>query len=221
MSSGPPPASDPRPLVIVGAGGHGREMLDIVDARGRRREFAGFVDDADLTVVALERLAARSAEVAGGVEWLVRAGLDYVVGIGSSAARRDIVRRLAGAAGRPVTLVHPTASVGSVPRLGEGVVIGAHATITTNVVLGHHTHVNVGCAVQHDSQLGDFVTVSPGVFINGDVVIGSDVFLGTGAIVTRGTTIGDGATIGAGAVVLGDVAPGDLVLGVPGRARAT
>ncbi|MEI2700599.1 MAG: hypothetical protein V9E94_20510 [Microthrixaceae bacterium] len=73
--------------------------------------------------------------------------------------------------------------------------------------------------MQHDTVIGDFVQMSPGVFVNGDCLIGSDVFLGTGAIVTRGRTVGAGARIGAGAVVLDDVEPGVTVVGAPARPR--
>src|SRR5690606_4924104 len=90
-------------------------------------------------------------------------------------------------------------------------------TITTNVTIGDHTHLNVGCAVQHDSTVGAFVQFSPGVFVNGDCEIGDDVFLGTGTIVTRGCSVRPAARVGAGAVGLAAVAAGATVVGVPAR----
>ena len=210
------------PFVIVGAGGHGREVLDLVEALGLRSSFAGFVDDAEPDSVGAERLQRRGASVIGTVEWLSGSTLEYALAIGTSSIRRRIDAVLIdGMAERePLTLIHPAASIGSDNRFDHGVIICAHATVTTNVTIGRHSHVNVGCSVQHDSVIGEFVTVSPGVFINGDVTIGNDVFFGTGAVVTRGCTIGDGATVGAGAVVLADVEPGARILGVPGRPHA-
>lgn len=212
-----------RGLVIVGAGGHGREVLDIVEANGLRSTFAGFADDLlaapGADPEALERLRRRSTAVVGDVAWLATTDHDWIIGIGSSGARRSVDAVLAGGHGSAVTLVHPSAVVGSENHLEAGVVVGAGATITTNVRIGRHSHVNVGCAVQHDSVLGDYVTLSPGVFVNGDVVVGDDVFVGTGAVITRGTVVGDGAVIGAGAVVLADVAPGSRVVGAPARPR--
>jgi len=208
---------EPDEFVIVGSGGHGREVLDIVDSCGLRHKFVGFVDDADPDELTSLRLANRSAPIVGDIGWLAKSPLSHVLGIGAALARRDIQERLDH---RPaLTIVHPTATIGSAVTLAEGVVVGARAVITTNVSIGHHTHLNVGSAVQHDSILGDFVTVSPGVFINGDVRVGHDVFLGTGAIVTRGCVVGDGAVIGAGSVVLSDVAAGSRVWGIPARPR--
>ena len=103
----------------------------------------------------------------------------------------------------------------------NGVVVFDRCTLTTNVEIGAHTHLNVGCAVQHDSTVGSFVQMSPGVLVNGDCVIGDDVFLGTGAIVTRGCTIGDGARVGAGSVVLDDVPPGAFAFGTPAQRQST
>lgn len=204
-------------FVIVGAGGHGREVLDLVEASGRRGEFVGFVDDSALSTSASERIDARDAHLVGDVAWLRSTLHGYVLGIGTSAARRDIVERLAGGAGGPITLCDPTSLVGSRSTLGAGVLLCARTVVTTNVTIGDHTHLNVGCVVQHDSMIGEFTTLSPGVHVNGDVTIGADVFVGTGAIVTRGCTVGDGAVVGAGAVVLTDVEPGSRVFGVPAR----
>lgn len=206
-------------LAIVGAGGHGREVLDIVDGAGLRDRFVGFVDDSTPDAEALARLHRRGADIVGDVAWLMSSGLDHVIAIGLSAARRRIAGLLDSETytGRALTLTHPTASIGSDVRLDPGVIVGARTVVTTNVSIGRHTHLNVGCAVQHDSVLGEFVTMSPGVFVNGDVTIGDDVFIGTGAVVTRGCRVGDGAVIGAGAVVLDDVAAGARVFGVPAR----
>ena len=213
-------------LVVVGAGGHGRELvvtvttlLDDVRRAGGTPPWRllGVVDDGPEQPDRLERLG---VELLGVVDLLAeQTDWRYTLGIGTSAARRAVVQRIGGHAGRESTIVHPGAPVGPDCRIGAGVVVYERSTITTNVTIGEHTHLNVGCTVQHDSQLGDFVQLSPGVFVNGDCVVGDDVFLGTGAIVTRGVTIGAGARVGAGAVVLSDVAPGTTVIGVPAGPR--
>lgn len=206
-----------RDLVIVGAGGHGREVVDTVAAVNAERStwnLLGVVDDAPGHP---ERLGRLGVELLGDVGWLVAHPCTYVLGVGTSGPRRALSARLAAAGMEAATVVHPGARIGSDCRLGEGVMVFDRTTVTTNVTIGAHTHLNVACAVQHDTVVGAFVQFSPGVLVNGDCVLGDDVFLGTGAVVTRGTTVGDDARIGAGAVVLDDVATGSLVVGVPAR----
>lgn len=200
-------------LVIVGAGGHGREMFDAVRSVW---EVEGFVDDDPGVTGRLETIGSHRL---GGIGWLETNPRRYALGIGTSAARRAISRRLETWECEVVTVRHPGAYTGPAVHLGNGVVLYDRCTLTTNVTVGAHTHLNVGCVVQHDSVIGSFVQMSPGVFVNGDCVIGDDVFLGTGAVVTRGCRIGEGATVGAGAVVLSDVEPGARVFGVPAVPR--
>lgn len=203
-------------LVIVGAGGHGRELYSVIaalNATARRWNVLGFVADVPADTDLLERVGSRQL---GTIEWLRGRRIPYAMAIGTSAARRALAASL-GDGPTATTIVASTAAIGLDVELGEGTLVYDHATITTNVRIGAHTHVNVGCAVQHDSVLGSFVQVSPGVLINGNCTIGDDVFLGSGAIVTPGCTIGAGARVGAGAVVLDDVPKGALVVGVPAR----
>jgi sugar O-acyltransferase (sialic acid O-acetyltransferase NeuD family) len=205
-------------LVIVGAGGHGRETLDIVEALNAAGDttykFVGFVDDGEVDA---ELLARRNATLLGGTDLLAELDVEYVIGIGDSATRAVVDSLLTTHDRHAATLVHPNAVVASDNRLDPGVLIAAGAHVTTNVHLGRHTHLNVGAVVSHDCRLGDHVTVSPGVYLNGDVTIEDGAFLGTGAVVTPGITVGAAAVVGAGAVVTGDVAAGTTVVGVPAR----
>lgn len=206
-------------MVVVGGGGHGREIVDTLAAlqrAGSPVEVAGVVDDAPAHPERLERLGVRWL---GPIDWLETHHAPYVVGIGTSAVRAALVDRFDRLGLRATTVVHPAAHVGLDVVLGDGVVVFDRSTITTDVRIGRHTHLNVGCAVQHDTVVGDFVQFSPGVLVNGDCTIGDHVFLGTGAVVTRGCTVGAGARVGAGAVVLDDVAPDTTVVGIPARPR--
>ena len=202
-------------LVIVGAGGHGRETLDIVEAinaaGSAQWNFLGFVDDGE---VREDRLARREAEVVAP-EDLDPGEVAYVIGIGDPGTRQSVAERMTLAGFVPTTLVHPRASVGSDVRMAEGVVLAAGARVTTNVTLGHHSQLNLGAVVSHDCEVGAFVTFSPGVLVNGECRIGDGAFFGTGAIITPGLRIGAGAKVGAGAVVLRDVPDGMTVVGVP------
>lgn len=201
-------------VVIVGCGGHGRELLDTIRACNQLEptwSVLGFVDDAPQHPDRVERL---DMTVLGPIEWLTEHPGPYALGVGTSTARFGLSLLLSEFGASPISVIHPRASIGCDCTLGDGVVIYERSTVTTNVIIGEDTHLNVGCTVQHDSVIGAFVQFSPGVFGNGDCVIGDEVFLGTGVIVTRGCSIGSGVRVGAGAVVLDDVAPGATVYSI-------
>lgn len=208
-------------LVIVGAGGHGREILDIVEATNAvapQWDCLGFAaDEGDVAL-----LSARGLPLLGPPRSVHEVADRFVLAIGWPGPRRDVARSLDDAPGEQAArsvdaLVHPTAVLGSQIRHGVGLVVFPGAVVTTNVVLGDHVHLNVGVVVSHDCVLGDFVTISPGALVNGNVEIGDDVFVGTAAAVLPGVRIGRGAVIAAGAVVTADVPAGATARGVPAR----
>ncbi len=208
-------------LIIVGAGGFGREVLDIVEAinaAGASIELIGCLDDSDTTVHLLER---RNVAHLGDIENFTRGQtpgeIRYVIGIGAGAVRRRLDQQLGAAGLVPATLIHPMATVGGDNRIADGCILAAGARVTTNITLGRHTQLHVNATVGHDAILGDFVSVYPGATVSGNVHLADGVTIGTGANVLPGVTIGAGTMVGAGAVVAADVGAGLTVAGVPAR----
>jgi sugar O-acyltransferase (sialic acid O-acetyltransferase NeuD family) len=202
-------------LVIIGAGGHGREALDIVEAINAVHptfEFLGFLDDGRRSG---ERAAPHDAAVIGGIDRLHELDAAYVPAIGATAVRRRIVEQLADF--ESVDLIHPLASIGSHVRHGPGLIMAAGARLTHGIDLGKHVHVNVNATVSHDCRIGDFVTITPGAHLSGAVTLGDGVWLGVGCSVIQGVSVGAGVTVGAGAAVVDELPPGCTAVGVPAR----
>lgn len=210
------------PLVIVGAGGFGREVLDVADAINAAStspvwDIVGVIDDGPAQTN-LDCLESRKVTFLGGVEEsLTRKPFHFAVGIGAPAARRMITDRLEAAGHSSATLVHPSASQGFDVVIGAGSVICAGVRLTTNIRIGRHVHVNLNTTIGHDSVIGDFVSLNPLVSISGDCTIEDDVLVGVAGVVLNGLTVGQGSTVGGSACVVREVAAGVVVKGIPAR----
>lgn len=200
-------------IVIVGAGGHGREVLDLVEA-DRTWTFLGFVDDGSPDLDVLKR---RGAPLLGPLTRLEQLESHYLIGVGNGAIRRGIDEQATGWGRQPASIRHPSAHWGTDSAAGPGLVVCANASITTNVRMGRHVHVNQNATIGHDCRIADYVTLNPGSNVSGNVTIGEAATIGAGAAVIQGISIGSGATVGAGAAVVRDVEPGTTVVGVPAR----
>jgi sugar O-acyltransferase (sialic acid O-acetyltransferase NeuD family) len=208
-----------RNLVIVGAGGHGREISStaLLQLDGSNSlQLLGVVDDR-LQPDSEELLDGLGVRFLGDRSWLRFNDDLYTLGIGSPGIRKAMDQELSAWGRTPWSIIHPAASLGSSNRISGGVVIAQGAVVTTNVYLGRHVHLNVNSSVSHDSTIGSYATISPGAVICGSCIVEEEVYIGANACVLQGITIGRGAIVGAGACVVSDVAPGQTVIGVPAR----
>lgn len=206
-------STDPRPVVILGAGGHARVLREALGLLGV--PVTGFIaPSADSRLGDLPWL--------GNDDALLRLddGVEVVNGLGSagSAERRVGVYARAKMAGLQFrTIVHPRAVVATSAAVGEGAQILAGAVVGVGVRIGADVIVNSGAVIDHDSVIGDHSHIAPGAVMAGDVVVGEVTHIGLGARIIQGITIGSRCIIGAGAVVLEDVADGVTAVGVPAR----
>jgi len=115
------------------------------------------------------------------------------------------------------TLIHPTAYVSPLARIGQGVFVGANSVIGPGAHLGDHVFVNRGVTIGHDTHVGAFSRIQPGANLGGLSRIGSGVTIAIGATLLERLVIGNGAFIGAGAVATEDVPEGVLVVGIPAK----
>jgi sugar O-acyltransferase (sialic acid O-acetyltransferase NeuD family) len=206
-----------RDLVVIGAGGMAREVLDVVEAVNTAKlawRVIGLVAEPAPDESLLRR---RGYRFLGNLDTLRDLDCDVVIGIGNGSVRARIDAEVSAWGHRSATLIHPASTIGSDVHVGEGTVLLAGARITTNVVLGRHVHLNQNSTVGHDCRLADYVSVNPLAAVSGNVTIGSETTVGAIAVVIEGRQVGRRCMIGAGAVVIRDVEDDRTVVGVPAR----
>jgi acetyltransferase EpsM len=203
-------------LILWGAGGHGKVVLDIAMAMGAFSGYA-FVDDDP---------ARAGGEFCGRpvfptLESALRAaspdGASVVIAIGSNAARATCAGMARERGHELAVLVHPTAIISPSARVGAGTVVMPRAVVNAGAEIGENCIINTAAVVEHDCRVGDHAHLSPGVLLGGAVTVEPLVHLGLGAIALPGSVIEARAVVGAGAVVLRGVPRGETVVGVPAR----
>jgi sugar O-acyltransferase (sialic acid O-acetyltransferase NeuD family) len=204
-------------LIIWGAGGHGKVVLDVARAVGVFRE-AVFIDD--------------SCVEPGGrfcdcelfpssqrVELLKARGFRFfIVAVGDNLIREQLFRQGINSELVPISLIHPSAVVSAATFIGDGTVGMPRIVVNAGAVIGRNCILNTGAIVEHDCQVGDHVHLAPGTILGGGVTVEPFALVGLGAIALPGALIGKGAIVGAGAVVLDSVSPGAIATGVPAKA---
>jgi sugar O-acyltransferase (sialic acid O-acetyltransferase NeuD family) len=210
-------------MVIIGAGGCAREVVDILDACnqiGQDYEIVGYIVESQY---GLPGTRVNDVPILGDFDWLAQhAGEVFVIcGVGPPELRLRLVTRAQEFGVRFSTVIHPSVVLTRWITMGEDVVIAPGCILTNQIRIGDHVQVNTACTIAHDAVLEDFATLAPGVHIAGKVTLGAGCYIGIGANVADRVRIGDWSIVGAGSTITEDVPSNTTVVGVPGRVIKT
>ncbi|MBH1942043.1 acetyltransferase [Mobilitalea sibirica] len=204
-------------IIIVGAGGLGREVLWLLDELNQCNQvwnIKGFVDDNEK----LLNTYINGYPVLGGVDWLAsyKNPISVVCCIAKPLIRFDIIKKLK----KNPRIVFPNVISKDVRYsnrvcFGEGNIICLSSTLTVDIQIGNFNIINPACTVGHDVIIKNYVTVYPGVNVSGNVIIGNQVEVGTGSQIIQGLNISDNIIIGAGSVVISDINEKGTYVGAP------
>lgn len=211
-------------IVLLGAGGLAREIVDIIEA-GDDYEVKGYIVD---------KQYGKAGDMVYGYpilgdfdDWLWPHHEDdsflTICAVGNPALRRKMIERTPWGmsngnwGGAWATVIHLFGTRGREVKIGHGVAIQAGFTWSNNLTIGEHCLFNYQSVIGHDTQIGRYAVCAPGVVLCGGVQIGEGADLGTGAIVLPGVKVGEWSIVGAGAVVTKDVPANVTVVGCPAR----
>jgi len=206
-----------RRVLIVGAGGHGLVVADILlamRAAGTNLDILGYVDD-DITLHGRQFLGLR---VRGPIAaWRQLQPDAVIVALGDNRRRAYWQRHLAAQGVRLLVARHPSAVVARSVTIGPGTVLAAGVVVNPGTTVGAGVILNTGCTVDHHNHIEDYVHIAPGAHLAGGVTVQEGALVGVGAAVHPGVTVGAWAVVGVGAAVVRSVPAGATVAGVPAR----
>jgi sugar O-acyltransferase (sialic acid O-acetyltransferase NeuD family) len=203
-------------VLVFGAGGHAKIVLDVLSLMGRYT-VVGLLDES----TALHGTMRWGYQVWGGREQfklqLARGTIRLVVALGDNHQRQSVFEDAVKAGFEPVSAIHPLAQLGGGVVIGPGSLLVAGTVVNVDAEIGANVIVNTGATVDHDCRIGAHAHISPGVHLAGNVTVGELAHIGIGAVVLPNLKIGRSSVIGAGSVVLEDVPEGVVMAGNPAR----
>ncbi|AIY82498.1 sugar O-acyltransferase, sialic acid O-acetyltransferase NeuD family protein [Clostridium baratii str. Sullivan] len=203
-------------IVIIGAGGFGREvawLIDDINEVEKSWNLLGFIDENEDT----HGKVLNGYRVLGGFEYLEnKSDIYYVCAIGNAKLRKKIIEEKCQYL-KSATLIHPSVIMSKFNEIGDGTIICADSILTVNTNVGKHVIINLDCTIGHDTKVNDYVTIYPSVNISGNCLIEECVEIGTGTQIIQGKKIGEGSIIGAGSVVVKEIENNCIAVGAPAK----
>ena len=183
--------------VLVGNGGHAREVMAQMGVKLERFVDDQYVDDESKPLSELDP-----------IKHIV------MITISDSKDRFDIVQRLPKGI-RFFTFIHPTVLIMDDVEIGEGSFIGAYSILTTNIKIGVHSILNRANHIGHDCKIGHFFSAMPGAIVSGNVTIGDLVYIGTNSSIREKLSIHSSSTVGMNSAVVKNITEPGIYVGVP------
>lgn len=203
-------------LIIIGAGGFGRELLsyaiEIMQISECEWRVKGFIDD---NLNALNGIDTGYPILGTISEHIIEENVVYVCAIGDGKTRLSICRDFQKKGAEFINFIHPTAKIRERVKMGVGNIFCPYSSVNPDVTIGDFVILNCNSGLAHDCVVGDGCSLLGGNSVNGNCTLGKCVFMGANSIIIPSRKIGDYAKISAGAVIFTHVKPKKTMIGNP------
>jgi len=201
-------------LVVIGAGGHAKMVIEAARSRVDLRVVACLDLQTSLTECLGVRVFEESEE---RIDSFQRSGSCFFVALGDNRLRQKVTLRLVEKGCRIATIIAASATVSPSASIGEGTVVMPNATIGACAIVGKGAILNTASSIDHDTLIEDFVHIAPGCHLAGNVKVHVGSMLGIGTCVVPSICIGPWATLGANSTVIRDIPSYSTWVGSPAR----
>ncbi len=207
-------------IVIIGAGGHARVLIEAIAADSSATVCAVVDQDPLLWGASLSGIP-----IAGGDDHLKslheNTGCDsFVVAIGgikNFSLRRRLYIDAQAIGLAPYTVRHSSCECSASAVIADGCQLLVRAVVNAGAQIQENVIINTAAVVEHDCIIGSHTHIAPQACLAGGVRVGNESHIGMGAVVNENLSIGARSVVGAGAVVIADVPDNTVVVGVPAR----
>ncbi len=208
------------PTVIIGSGGFGIEVLSLIRDYNSNTQTESKIKVLGFISQELSGTVIHGVKILGNDEWAhenLPLNTHFIIALGNGSVRKKLARKWESRGFIPQSVIHPSVIHSPHINFGQGNIICARSTLTTDITLGKYVVINLHCTVGHDAIIHDYSTLAPGVHISGNVVLEEEVEVGSGAVILPGVSLGKRCVLGAGAVATKRLEGGITYIGCPAR----
>jgi sugar O-acyltransferase (sialic acid O-acetyltransferase NeuD family) len=188
-------------LILIGAGGHARSCIDVIEQQGffqivglvglpeqQHTQYLGYaVIGMDSDLLELAKIYQYALISTGQIQ--------------NAEHRMRLYQQATKLGFQLPVIIAPTAHVSQHATLGAGTIVMHGAIINAGVRVGRNCIINSRALLEHDSNIEDHCHISTGAILNGDVTVGDGSFIGSGSVIKQGVAIGENCLVGMGLTV--------------------
>lgn len=196
------------PILLVGAGGHARACIDVLEREGRFAVagLVGLPHEVGTQILGYRMLGTDADLPALHGDYAH--ALISVGQIKTPEPRKRIFDLLEQSGYALPVIVSPRAYVSPHATLGAGTIVMHGAVVNAGAVVGRNCIINSQSLVEHDAVIADHCHIATAAAINSGVHIGAGTFIGSNSSVRQCIKIGERCLIGMGQRVLADCEAG-------------
>lgn len=203
-------------MIVIGAKGHAKEVLDIVETPYKNKELYFFDNITNYSASETFNGYKLIKDIEHAAK-ILKNNKEFSLALGGTLIREKLFKLFVQMGGTPVNIIATHSFVSKYAVIGDGINLMQYSSILGNAKVGKGSLINAYASIHHDVEIGEFSEISPGVRILGNSRLGDRCTVGSNAVILPGCNIVSDVIIGAGAVVTKDITVQGVYVGIPAK----